>query len=483
MKLPLQISAAFLICSLGCAGPNLEQIPSSLSKSQNLSKQSDPLDRGIIPIPIIDGEGATIGLYNESHALLIGVSDYKGLWPALPGVISDIASVKEVLEILGFSVETVIDPTREKLNQAFDSFVDRYGLAEGNRLLFYFAGHGYTLVPQYGGTEMGFIVPRDTPNPNTDKRGFLRKAMSMQNIEVYARAIQSKHALFIFDSCFAGSIFATSRGIPQIIKEKTGKPVRQFIAAGRANQSVPDESIFRRQFVRAFNGDGDLNRDGYITGSELGQFLENAVTNYSKGSQVPQYGKLRDAVLDQGDFVFPISISDRVVDLTKNLKKKKHNLEVSQKEELKKQEKLLQELALLKLELQEKIASVKQGREKTERINQLTRLEIRKKLQNPIKYNLKLPANKAVQVLKVEETECGTHKCLNVRLLCKTESGSGWFIKGRPGIRLTFYDKDGIPKDSYLESKPCFRKGDILKLSMDLLSATPDYTWKLFIED
>jgi hypothetical protein len=173
----------------------------------------------------------------------------------------------------------------------------------GNRLLFYFAGHGYTLVPQYGGAKMGFIVPQNTPNPNIDKRGFLRQSISMQNIEVFARAIQSKHALFIFDSCFAGSIFASSRGIPQIIKEKTGRPVRQFIAAGRSNQSFPDESIFRRQFVRTFNGDGDLNKDGYITGSELGQFLKNVVANCSKGSQVSQYGKLRDATLDQGEFV------------------------------------------------------------------------------------------------------------------------------------------------------------------------------------
>ena len=482
MKLFLQITATFLIFFLGCAGPNLEQNLPTSTKPSKLNSQNNP-NRGIIPVPIIDSAGNTVGLYNESHALLVGVNDYQGLWPTLPGVISDIKSVKEVLELLGFSVETIMNPTRKELNEAFVSFIDRYGHAEKNRLLFYFAGHGHTIVPQYGGTKMGFIIPKGAPNPNIDKRGFLRQAMSMQNIEVYARAIQSKHALFIFDSCFAGSIFATSRSVPQIIKEKTGKPVRQFIAAGRANQTVPDESIFRRQFVRAFNGDGDLNRDGYITGSELGQFLENVVANYSKGSQVPQYGKLRDAVLDQGDFVFPISIGERVTKVTNRLKEEKQSLEEKQKEELIKQEKLLQELALLKRELQEEIESVKQSRKKTERINQLTRIEIRKKLQDPIKYSLELPENKAVKVLKVKETECGTNKCLNVRLICKMESGSGWFIKGRPGIRLTFYDKDGIPKESYLESKPCFRKGDILNLSMDLLSKTPDYTWNLFIEN
>ena len=48
----------------------------------------------------------------------------------------------------------------------------------------------------------------------------------------------------------------------------------------------------------------DADGDGYVTGAELGQFLETKVTNYSRGAQTPQYGKLRDPLLDKGDFVF-----------------------------------------------------------------------------------------------------------------------------------------------------------------------------------
>jgi uncharacterized caspase-like protein len=196
-----------------------------------------------------------------------------------------------------------MDPDRKALRQAYDDFIQDYGLDHDNRLLFYFAGHGHTITfPDQ--REMGYIVPANAPDPNMDERGFMGKAMDMQQIEVYAKRIVSKHALFLFDSCFSGSIFSLSRAIPSVIQGKTSKPTRQFITAGTANQTVPDESIFRFQFVRGIQGEGDLNRDGYVTASELGQFLENTVTNYSKASQTPKYGKIRDPILDQGDFVF-----------------------------------------------------------------------------------------------------------------------------------------------------------------------------------
>jgi hypothetical protein len=61
--------------------------------------------RGIVPIPIMDRQGNRVGLYKESHALIIGISDYS-YWPNLPGVNQDIQSVKQVLE--NHSFHTVV---------------------------------------------------------------------------------------------------------------------------------------------------------------------------------------------------------------------------------------------------------------------------------------------------------------------------------------------------------------------------------------
>jgi len=254
---------------------------------------------------VTDKLGKEVILYKESHALVIGVSEYTNGWPRLPGVKSDVQEVKAALEAHGFNVIVSMNPDRDTLERAFNSFINQYAHNPENRLLFYFAGHGYTFKLAYGG-EMGYIIPADAPLPENNEIEFLAKAMDMQMIEVYARRIQAKHALFLFDSCFSGSLFAISRAVPESISSKTANAVRQFITSGSANETVPDQSVFRQQFITALDGEGDNNRDGYVTGSELGIFLEDTVINYSRGSQHPQYGKIRDRYLDKGDFVFTL---------------------------------------------------------------------------------------------------------------------------------------------------------------------------------
>ena len=131
-----------------------------------------------------------------------------------------------------------MDPDLNEMRTAFKDFIFKYGDEKDNRLLFYFAGHGHTLKAAYGG-EMGYIVPRDAPNPIKNPRGFRSKAMGMEQLEVFAKRIQSKHALFLFDSCFSGSIFSLSRAVPENITYKTNRPVRQFITAGIRCVPIP----------------------------------------------------------------------------------------------------------------------------------------------------------------------------------------------------------------------------------------------------
>jgi len=248
-------------------------------------------------------DGKLLNLYSESYALVAGVSDYTNGWPDLREVVKDTREVKAALEQHGFMVTIVENPTAAQLENAMKEFIATRGLGAENRLLFYFAGHGYSQKKAYGAS-MGYIVPGDAPLPDKDQAGFLRKAISMENFNSYAREINAKHVLFIFDSCFSGSIFALARAVPAAITYKTSEPVRQFITAGSADETVPDKSIFQQQFLAALSGEGDGNSDGYVTGNELGEFLQTKVVNYTRASQHPQYGKIRDPQLDKGDFVF-----------------------------------------------------------------------------------------------------------------------------------------------------------------------------------
>jgi hypothetical protein len=249
--------------------------------------------------------GVPVAAFKGSFALLIGMTNYRNGLPSLMGVSMDMANIKQALENQGFKVILKLDLDLTEMEEAFSSFISTYGEENDNRLLFYFAGHGFTLKTSLG-EELGYIVPVDTPNPSIDQAGFQNKAMEMAQIETYAKRIRSKHALFVFDACFSGSLFATSITLPSPISVKTLQPVRQFITSGTSEEQVPDKSIFCQQFLVALDGEADNDHDGYVTGTELGSFLQKSVTNYSRETQHPQFGKIRNPNLDKGDFIFVI---------------------------------------------------------------------------------------------------------------------------------------------------------------------------------
>ncbi len=257
----------------------------------------------------IDINDISTPLYQESYALIIGEWKYNVSWPDLPGVKNDIEKVKTILAEHNFKTIVVENPSKPELDQVISDFISQYAQDLNNRILIYFAGHGHTIETSYNET-MGYIVPSDAPNPHFQKAKFKAQSIPMSQIEIYAKQIESKHALFIFDACFSGSIFNITRAIPDVISYKTVQPVRQFISSGSANESVPDKSIFCEQFLIALSSsEADANKDGYLTGSELGEFFQTNVTNYSYNTQHPQYGKIRNPNLDKGDFVFVLNDS------------------------------------------------------------------------------------------------------------------------------------------------------------------------------
>jgi Caspase domain len=259
-----------------------------------------------IKVIVKDMYGRKVELYKESYALLIGVSRYTSGWPNLESVPDEINRIETALETQGFNVKKVLNPNSDQLSDAFEEFIDKYGFDRNNQLLIFFSGHGYTRNKG----KKGYIVPADAPDPRSDEKGFLRKAVGMGHIITWAREIESKHVLFVFDSCFSGTIFKT-RSLPKHpphISDVTSRPVRQFITAGSAGEEVPALSVFVPSFIRALRGEGDLDGDGYVTGTELGIYLHKKVLTYETG-QTPQYGKIKDPDLDEGDFVFQLGKS------------------------------------------------------------------------------------------------------------------------------------------------------------------------------
>ena len=241
----------------------------------------------------------TVELYGASHALVIGIDKYTGGWPRLRNAVEDARLIAEELRRQGFQVILKTDLTSNALRRELRAFFAKKGRNPDARLLLWFAGHGHTM----GGE--GFLVPVDAPPASSEE--FLVKALHMRDFGGLVRLAKSRHVLSIFDSCFSGTIFSTRAGSPPAaITTKTTKPVRQFLTSGDAGQEVRDDGSFRKLFSRAIRGEerADTNRDGYLTGEELGLFMSQEIATLTGAAQTPKQGKLHDLEFNQGDFVF-----------------------------------------------------------------------------------------------------------------------------------------------------------------------------------
>lgn len=289
---------------------------------------------GVVYLPSVDGRPGQV-LYSASHALVVGVSKYKDpYWPTLRGVAEDVEEVSKALAQSGFQVKPVVlNPDSRKLKEVLSNFMANEGQIDNARVLVYFAGHGYTVQSGTSGRTEGYIVPADAPNPGQQGE-FKAKSLGMAELKNLATQMEAKHALFVFDSCFAGTIF-TSRSAQDVsarIADIANKPVRVFITSGDADQKVPDDGSFRRHFVNALrDGIGQSKDDRFFTGVELGLYLHRKVTSLRDGGQYrqsPRFGKINDPAWDNGDFVF---VSPKAPPLPPPLDSEKQAWEAAQK--------------------------------------------------------------------------------------------------------------------------------------------------------
>jgi len=241
-------------------------------------------------------------LYHSSRALVIGIDAYTAGWPRLDMAVADARAVAQELESRGFDVTLRTNLNSIDLDRTLKEFFAIQGADPEARLFLWYAGHGHTINGE------GFLVPTDAPpaaNP-----AFKVKALHMRDFGGLMRLADAKHVLSVFDSCFSGTIFTSrSASAPSAIDLKTTKPARQFLTSGDAGQTVRDDGSFRELFLRAIRGDNraDVNKDGYVTGDELGLYLSQEVTQLTETAQTPRWARLQDVRFNEGDFVFATS--------------------------------------------------------------------------------------------------------------------------------------------------------------------------------
>jgi uncharacterized caspase-like protein len=133
-----------------------------------------------------DKDGQQVIVYSESHALVIWAGEYQPQhWARLANIKSEAEDVSAALIQQGFAITTVSNPTGRQLREKIQEFINNHGYAKRNRLVIYFAGHGFSPYPY----RKGYLVPVDAPDPHADpqtEQAFLKVALDMDQIVSWA---------------------------------------------------------------------------------------------------------------------------------------------------------------------------------------------------------------------------------------------------------------------------------------------------------
>jgi hypothetical protein len=243
----------------------------------------------IIPVPNI------VSATSKYYALVIGIQDYVD--PSIQDLEQPVGDASSLYEMLvnKYSFErsdaTLLkNPTRSQLFQALESLSRKVG-PEDNLLIFY-AGHGYWDELR----KQGYWFPSDAGR--TDRSSWITNA----DLKEYISSINSKHTLLITDACFAGSIFksrAIAAGAPKDIRELYDLPSRKAMTSGTLKE-VPDKSVFIEYLIKRLA----QNNEQYLSAEQLFSSFRTAVINNSANGQVPQFGEIKEAGDEGGDFIF-----------------------------------------------------------------------------------------------------------------------------------------------------------------------------------
>lgn len=228
------------------------------------------------------------------YALLIGVNNYTDASiTQLDQPVNDALRLKRVLQMdYTFDERNIIllkNPTRSEIIQSFDKLT-RVVTKEDNLLIFY-AGHGIW----DDGLKQGYWLPRDS------KRDSKVAWLSNGTIRDYVGGIKSKHTLLIADACFSGGIFKTREVFSEAkaVLELYKLPSRKAMTSGNM-KTVPDKSVFMEYLIKRLQN----NEHSVFSAEQLFSSFRVAVINNSSNGQVPQYGDIREAGDEGGDFVF-----------------------------------------------------------------------------------------------------------------------------------------------------------------------------------
>jgi len=247
---------------------------------------------------------------NGTHVLIIWVARYAHpeVWPDLQTAV-DASRIHDLFMGRGLPGSDVLSvglpesADASAIMGAIHAFArtlppedPRDGIRHGLRVVVYFAGHGYSRGVQagperfigshgYADSSVGYLVPPNATDPGRLSSDDLRTMMVPQ--ADFLKAVGSLNAsatLVLLDACFSGlgleNLQQDAGTVPPLSPAEPQR-VFQVITAGQADRTVPDDNVFSELVAAGLDGAADLNFDGLITGTELGEYLRVRMTEES----------------------------------------------------------------------------------------------------------------------------------------------------------------------------------------------------------
>ena len=260
-----------------------------------------------------DGEPAQPRhLYDKSWAIVVGINYEGSEHPHLKNACNDAEAIAKILkEDYAFDHVTVLrdeEATAEAmLSWLRDELPNKTG--PNDRVVLFFAGHGASQESRQGVTR-GYLVPHGARKNYADY-------IDMSELHKACTQITAKHILIILDCCFSGVNAVAARAAPSApnsvddayLKRVIGRTAWQILTAGDSDDLAadsgtrPGHSAFTSALLEGLEGGADQNKDGYITASELANYVTPEVTRQTDGGQSPFFRYLSGSQ-QGGDFIF-----------------------------------------------------------------------------------------------------------------------------------------------------------------------------------
>ena len=250
--------------------------------------------------------------YNNSWALIIGINAYPN--SPLSYARQDADAVRNILiKKFNFPEENTVfladeEATRAAIFETFLKFAQE-PIDPNDRILVFFAGHGYTYTGKRG--EVGYLVPVDGTPDN------LASLIRWDDLTRNGDLILAKHMLFIMDACYGGLAITRSPGpgSMRFLKNMLQRYTRQVITAGKADEVVadtggpiPEHSVFTGHLLQGLDGNAATS-DGVICANGLMAYVYEKVAKDINSRQTPHFG----FVDGDGDFIFTAPMLESLV--------------------------------------------------------------------------------------------------------------------------------------------------------------------------